>query len=111
MDTWNWLYLAYHRGDIGDSGKEEPNKTLEKVKFMSIWEIPRPARNNDSPTCLHMRCPRPNTPAWWKPRRSKPTSIMNSKRMSVIKVVIVLSLVLRILTVQLGSAGTHEERT
>jgi hypothetical protein len=54
-----------------------------------------------------MRFPTLNTPDSWKPRRSKPMSIMSSKMMSVIKVVIVLSLMLRTLSVQMASAGTH----
>jgi hypothetical protein len=57
-----------------------------------------------------MRCPRPKTPDLWKPRRSKPTSMVSSKMMSVIKVVIKPSLVLRILTVHLGYAGARAER-
>jgi hypothetical protein len=62
MDIWNWFYSAYHWGDIGDNGKEEPNETLVKIKIMNIWGTRRLARRADSPTCLHMRWPRLNTP-------------------------------------------------
>jgi len=54
-----------------------------------------------------MKCPRPNTPDLWKPRRSKPRSIMRSKMMSVKKLVNALSLALGILSMQMASAGAH----
>ena len=79
---------------------------------VSVDREPRLARRADTLTCLHMRRPRPYMPGLWKPRRSKPISIMRSKTMSVTRVVIVLSFVLWMLdTSQEDSRGFHVART
>ena len=73
---------------------------------------PRLARRADTLTCFHMRRPRPYMPGLWKPRRSKPISIMRSNAMSVTRVVIVLSFVLWMLsTWHEVSRGFHVART
>jgi hypothetical protein len=98
---------TYHRWNLSDSGKEEPNETLANAERISGQQIASSVDN----TCFHMRCPRPYTPDSWKPKRSKPTSMMRSKTTSVVRVVIRLSFVLWMLVItQVDIAGTHAVR-
>jgi hypothetical protein len=78
---------------------------------VSVDREPRLARRANTLTCLHMRRPRPYTPGSWKPRRSKPISIMRSNAMSVTRVVIMLSFVLWMSsTMQVDRRGFHVAR-
>ena len=59
-----------------------------------------------------MSFPRPNTPDSWKPRRSKPMSIVRSKTMSVVSMEIRLGFVLwALLIAQVDKEGTHAARS
>jgi hypothetical protein len=59
-----------------------------------------------------MSFPMPYTPGSWKPRQSKPMSIVRSKTVSVVRIEIRLSFVLwALLIAQVDKAGTHASRS
>ena len=112
MGRTHKIGYTYRRWDLSDGGKEEPNEALTNAERISGQQT---ARNDilkyEHPTCFHMKCPRPYMPASWKPKRSKPTSMMRSKTTSVVRVEIKLSFVLWMLVImQVDIAGTHTAR-
>src|SRR6266851_7720042 len=99
-------------GGISAMVARKSQKIPLRTGSVSVDREPRLARRADTLTCLHIRRPRPYMPGLWKPRRSKPISIMRSNAMSVTRVVIMLSFVLWMLdTWQEDSRGFHVART
>jgi len=95
------------RWDPSNGGKEEPNETLAYQRMTNIATCEK----HGHPTCLHIRRPSSETPGSLKPRQSKPMSMMRSKAMSVVSVMIILSFVMWILVIsQRPNSGIHEAR-
>ena len=103
---------TYHLRDLCSRGKEEPHDTLMSKKPWHWTENIIADGNSHYPTCFQSRSPIPNVPTPSLRKRNSPVSMVRSNTVSVIKPMVMLSLLLSELNMmQPSTTGLQSERS